>query len=116
MGHMSSEMPGAMSSEMPTPSGRFGPEHRVRAFAHIQRVAAGETPECDAYTAAFLAGIVRGMGSAQLRRARGLTEKQADAAFLRWVDDQRLLWASVAAMDGAEPEASGEDGKGHPGV
>jgi hypothetical protein len=79
------------------PSGNFTPAQRERALAYMLRVYAGEKPECDAGTAAFMAGIVRGMGSAQLERARSLTKEQADAAFLQWMRDEHLRWASVAA-------------------
>jgi len=77
----------------------FMPTQRERAFAYMLRAAAGETPECDAGTAAFLAGMVRGMGSAQLQRERGLTKEQADAAFLQWVRDEHARRSSLGAPD-----------------
>jgi hypothetical protein len=90
------------------PSQSFSPECRMRVFAYMLRVYAGETPECDANTAAFLAGIVRGMGSAMLRRVRGMTNEQADAAFLQWVNDQHALWGSLAVMENAAAEGEGD--------
>jgi hypothetical protein len=93
---------------LPEPSQSFDPQRRVRAFAYMLRVYAGETPECDANTAAFLAGIVRGMGSAMLRRVRGMTNEQADAAFLQWVNDQHALWGSLAVMENAAAEGEGD--------
>jgi hypothetical protein len=67
----------------PEPSRSFTPEQRVRAFAYLLRVYAGETPECDAGTAAFVAGMVRGMGRSTLQRVRDTTKEQADVAFLQ---------------------------------
>ncbi|HXP11594.1 MAG TPA: AAA family ATPase, partial [Acidobacteriaceae bacterium] len=70
------------------PSQGFSAEKRTRAFAYLLRAYAGEEPECDAETAAFVAGMVRGSGRDTLQLKRGMTKEQADAAFLRWVRDQ----------------------------
>jgi hypothetical protein len=62
--------------QLSRPVRSFCQERQVRAFAYMLRVYAGETPECDAGTAAFVAGIVRGMGrdTAHARHDEGRAE------------------------------------------
>jgi hypothetical protein len=86
----------------------FGPEKRASAFAWMLRCYAGEEPECDAGTAAFVAGMVRGMGRDTLQRMHGLTKEQADDAFLRWVRNQHAMWESRAATGDAEAKGEGD--------
>ena len=90
------------------PSQSFSPECRMRVFAYMLRVYAGETPECDASIAAFVVGMVRGMGRDMIQRMRGMMKEQADAAFLQWVRDQHALWGSLAAMEVASVEGEGD--------
>jgi hypothetical protein len=87
----------------------------MRAFAYLLRVYAGEAPECDADTAAFLAGMLRGVGRATTQqRVRGMTKEQADAAFLKWVEDQHALWGSLAAMENAPQNTMPSSGVRNP--
>jgi AAA lid domain len=87
--------------DAPGPSRGVTPKKRARAFTYMLRAYAGEEPECDAETAAFVAGMVRGLGRDTLQLKRGMTKEQADAAFLQWVRDQHASWESRAAMGDA---------------
>jgi Holliday junction resolvasome RuvABC ATP-dependent DNA helicase subunit len=109
-------MEGAVSegdAGRPEPSQGSGPERRVRVYAYMLRVYAGETPECDAGTAGFLAGLVRGMATSTRQRVDRMTKEQADYAFLQWVRDQHARWASQAVTEEASQKAVSSSGAGN---
>jgi len=97
----------------PEPSRSFGPERRVRAYEYLLRVYAGETPECDTGTAAFLAGLARGMGRDLRQRVDGMTKEQADEAFLQWVRDQHAQCGSRAVTEDSSQKAMSSPGTGN---
>jgi hypothetical protein len=90
------------------PSQAFDPEKQAGAYAYMLRAYAGETPECDAETAKFLAFMVRTLGRGKLQRESAITKEQADAAFLRWVRDEHASRKSQEAMGDAGAEGEGD--------
>lgn len=79
--------------------------HHAALWDYVKRVLIdGETPPCDAGTAAILAGMVLGQHVHGLCMDDGLTLEQGIAAGLRWVAEHAALSGSLAATEAAAPE------------
>ena len=64
-----------MSSVVPGSSAGRNPQLQAKGFAYLQRVRSGEVPPCEPDTAAWLAGIVRGMATGTYRKVSGMTPR-----------------------------------------
>jgi len=91
----------------PQPLAAEGAVRHAALWNYMKRVLVdGETPPCDAVTAAMLAGMVLGQHVHGLCTADGLTLEQGTAAGLRWVAEHAALSGSLAASEAAPADAA----------